>query len=46
MMKQGYFVRGRLFQYEETPPSVDQDYWLCVKPDGRPRCLFAPIAGS
>lgn len=30
----------------EALPSVDSDYWLCVEPDGRLRCLFAPMMGS
>lgn len=28
--------------YNQALPSPDGSYWLCQRPDGSPRCFFAP----
>jgi hypothetical protein len=32
--------------YNQSLPSPDGAYWRCKRPDGSPRCFFAPPSGS
>jgi hypothetical protein len=32
--------------YSQSLPSPDGAYWRCKRPDGSPRCFFAPAKGS
>ena len=32
--------------YSQSLPSPDGAYWRCKRPDGTPRCFFAPPPGS
>ena len=32
--------------YSQSLPSPDGAYWPCKRPDGSPRCFFAPPPGS
>lgn len=32
--------------YSQSLPSADGAYWRCKRPDGSPRCFFAPPPGS
>jgi hypothetical protein len=32
--------------YSQAQPSPDGAYWRCKRPDGTPRCFFAPPPGS
>ena len=32
--------------YSQSLPSPDGAYWRCKRPDGSPRCFFAPPPGS
>ena len=32
--------------YSQSLPSPDGAYWRCNRPDGTPRCFFAPPPGS
>jgi len=32
--------------YSQSLPSPDGAYWRCKRPDGSPRCFFAPRPGS
>jgi hypothetical protein len=32
--------------YSQSLPSPDGSYWRCKRPDGSPRCFFAPRPGS
>ena len=32
--------------YSQVLPSPDGAYWRCKRPDGSPRCFFAPPPGS
>ena len=32
--------------YSQALPSPDGAYWRCKRPDGSPRCFFAPPSGS
>jgi hypothetical protein len=32
--------------YSQSLPSPDGTYWRCKRPDGSPRCFFAPPSGS
>lgn len=32
--------------YSQALPSPDGAYWRCKRPDGSPRCFFAPPPGS
>lgn len=32
--------------YSQSQPSPDGAYWRCKRPDGSPRCFFAPKPGS
>ena len=32
--------------YSQSMPSPDGSYWRCKRPDGSPRCFFAPKPGS
>ncbi len=32
--------------YSQSLPSPDGAYWRCKRPDGTPRCFFAPPSGS
>ena len=32
--------------YNQALPSPDGAYWRCKRPDGSPRCFFAPPSGS
>ena len=32
--------------YSQSLPSPDGAYWRCKRPDGSPRCFFAPPTGS
>ena len=32
--------------YNQALPSPDGAYWRCKRPDGSPRCFFAPPPGS
>lgn len=40
----GYFVRGFHVPLGQTLPSLDGQFWACVKPGGI-RCFFAPLMG-
>ncbi len=45
----GPTVRERLDEvipYSQALPSPDGAYWRCKRPDGSPRCFFAPPPGS
>jgi hypothetical protein len=35
-----------LIPYSQSLPSPDGAYWRCKRPDGSPRCFFAPPPGS
>lgn len=35
-----------LIPYSHALPSPDGAYWRCKRPDGSPRCFFAPPPGS
>ena len=35
-----------LVPYSQALPSPDGAYWRCKRPDGSPRCFFAPPPGS
>ncbi len=35
-----------LIPYSQALPSPDGAYWRCKRPDGTPRCFFAPRPGS
>ncbi|MCW5689506.1 MAG: hypothetical protein KIT76_13250 [Pseudolabrys sp.] len=37
---------NEIVPYSQTLPSVDGAYWRCKRPDGTPRCFFAPPSGS
>ena len=44
---QGYRLFGsETVPYSEAQPSPDGAYWRCKRPDGSPRCFFAPKPGS
>ncbi len=32
--------------YSQSLPSPDGAYWRCKRPDGSPRCFFAPETGK
>ena len=32
--------------YSQSLPSPDGAYWRCKRPDGSPRCFFAPPPGT
>lgn len=41
----GYWVvvdGGKVIRKGTELPSLDGEFWLCLKPDGTPRCFFAP----
>jgi hypothetical protein len=38
--RQSFAFRGR--PEDRIFPSIDADYWWCLYPDGRIRCLFVP----
>ena len=38
--RQSFAFRGR--PEDRIFPSIDTDYWWCLYPDGRIRCLFVP----
>lgn len=43
----GYkLINGEIVPYTEAQPSMDGQYWRCVRPDGSRRCFFAPPNGS
>ena len=37
---------NELVPYSQSLPSPDGAYWRCKRPDGSPRCFFAPPPGS
>jgi hypothetical protein len=37
---------NELIPYSQALPSPDGAYWRCKRPDGTPRCFFAPPPGS
>lgn len=37
---------NEIVPYSQTLPSPDGAYWRCKRPDGTPRCFFAPPSGS
>jgi len=37
---------NELVPYSQSLPSPDGAYWRCKRPDGTPRCFFAPPSGS
>ena len=37
---------NELIPYSRALPSPDGAYWRCKRPDGTPRCFFAPPPGS
>jgi hypothetical protein len=37
---------NELVPYSQALPSPDGAYWRCKRPDGTPRCFFAPPPGS
>lgn len=44
---QGYVLdNGEVVPFGQVYPSEDRKHWLCTKPDGTRRCLFAPVGGS
>lgn len=37
---------NEIVPYSQSLPSPDGAYWRCKRPDGSPRCFFAPPPGS
>lgn len=37
---------NEIVPYSKALPSPDGAYWRCKRPDGSPRCFFAPPSGS
>ena len=37
---------NEMVPYSQSLPSPDGAYWRCKRPDGTPRCFFAPPPGS
>lgn len=37
---------NEIVPYSQALPSPDGAYWRCKRPDGTPRCFFAPPPGS
>ena len=37
---------NEIVPYSQSLPSPDGAYWRCKRPDGTPRCFFAPPPGS
>lgn len=37
---------NEIVPYNQSLPSPDGAYWRCKRPDGSPRCFFAPPPGS
>ena len=37
---------NEIVPYSMSLPSPDGAYWRCKRPDGSPRCFFAPPSGS
>jgi hypothetical protein len=37
---------NEMIPYSQSLPSPDGAYWRCKRPDGSPRCFFAPPPGS
>jgi len=37
---------NEVIPYSQALPSPDGAYWRCKRPDGTPRCFFAPPSGS
>lgn len=37
---------NEVIPYSQALPSPDGAYWRCKRPDGTPRCFFAPPPGS
>ena len=37
---------NEVIPYSQALPSPDGSYWQCKRPDGTPRCFFAPPSGS
>jgi hypothetical protein len=37
---------NEIVPYSQSLPSPDGSYWRCKRPDGSPRCFFAPPPGS
>jgi hypothetical protein len=37
---------NEMVPYSQSLPSPDGAYWRCKRPDGSPRCFFAPPPGS
>jgi len=45
--KDGYLLpNGELIPFSEAMPSMDGAFWVCRRPDGTRRCVFAPPPGS
>jgi hypothetical protein len=43
----GYVLFGKeTIPYSQAMPSPDGSYWRCKRPDGSPRCFFAPPPNS
>ncbi|MGE0062073.1 MAG: hypothetical protein AB7T86_08340 [Xanthobacteraceae bacterium] len=44
--KGGYTLFGtEVIPFNQALPSPDGAYWRCKRPDGSPRCFFAPPTG-
>jgi hypothetical protein len=39
-------IVNEVVPYSQSLPSPDGAYWRCKRPDGSPRCFFAPPSGS
>jgi hypothetical protein len=39
-------IVNEMVPYSQSLPSPDGAYWRCKRPDGSPRCFFAPPPGS
>jgi hypothetical protein len=39
-------IVNEVVPYSQSLPSPDGAYWRCKRPDGSPRCFFAPPPGS
>ena len=44
--REGYVYDGRVIPFAEAKHSIDDQFWVCLKPDGSPRCFFAPVMGT
>jgi hypothetical protein len=41
-----YDTVNEVIPYSQALPSPDGAYWRCKRPDGTPRCFFAPPPGT